>query len=201
VLSFLRRPRVLVPLGLVAAALVALIVAAARSGTPGCSVPAPEVNLPEQLKVLGEFDQPFDATDTQGLQQASIRAATALHSDLAGATAETPVSVAADPPARHDAVVVPLTQSGGDSGAPPRIAGLVAYLRDCGGRAWYGDVDDLLHTDPGPLPTAFPGVGRAAAATQLGSGDLRLVWRDTPFQPLWLDPRTRRTVAAGPPRG
>lgn len=198
-LRFLRRPRVLVAVGILAAALVALVVAAARSGTPGCAVPPPEVTLPEQLKVLGEFDQPFDAADEQGLQQASIRAATALHADLAGTRAGTPVAIAADPPARYDALVVPLTEPGTDPSAPPRIAGLVAYLRDCGGRAWYDDVDDLLRTDPTLLPTSFPVVGRAAAAEKLGTTDLLQVWRDSPFQPLWLDPRSRRTLAAGPP--
>ena len=45
-LSFLLRPRVLVVLGLVAAGVVAFAVAAARSGSPGCTVGTPEVNLP-----------------------------------------------------------------------------------------------------------------------------------------------------------
>jgi hypothetical protein len=186
-------------LGVVAAALVGLGVAAARSGTPGCTVPAPEVVLPPQLRVIGEFDRPFDPGDPRALQDASIRAASALHSDLTGARAGTPVAIAADHPAQHDALVVPLVESGPDPSAPPRVAGLVAYLRDCTGRAWYHDTDDLLHTDPSLLPQRFPTVTAGSAAATLGTSGLRLVWRDSPFAPRWLDPRSGRTVAAGPP--
>ena len=198
-LSLLRSPRVLAVLGVVAAGLVGLGIAAARSGTPGCTVPAPEVVLPEQLRVLGEFDQPFDPGDTRGLQEASVRAASALHSDLTGARAGAPVAVAADHPAQHDALVVPLAESGSAANAPVRVAGLVAYLRDCSGRAWYDDTDDLLHTDPSLLPQRFPTVSAGSAAATLGTTSPRLVWRDSPFHPLWLDPQSGRSVVAGPP--
>lgn len=198
-LSILRSPRVLAVLGVLAAALVGLGVAAARSGTPGCTVPAPEVVLPAQLRVLGEFDQPFDAVDPRALRDASIRAASALHSDLTGARADTPVAIAADHPAQHDALVVPLVESSSDPSVPPRVAGLVAFLRDCTGRAWYHDTDDLLHTDPSLLPQRFPTVSAGSAGATLGTAGLRLVWRDSPFAPLWLDPHSGRTLAAGPP--
>ena len=197
--SFLLRPRVLALLGVAAAALIALGVAAARSASSGCGVSAPTVELPEQLKVLGDLNQPFDGADPRALQDASLRAATALHSDLAGAVPGDAVAIAANGGDPHDALVIPLAEQGGTPDAPQRVVGLVAFLRDCSGRAWYHDVDDLLRTDPSLLPQHFPLVSRADAAARLGVDSPRLVWRDTPFHPLWLDPRSGRTVVAGPP--
>jgi hypothetical protein len=199
VLTLLRRPRVLVLLAVVAAGLAVLVVAAARSGTPGCTTPAPDVDLPAQLRTLGGFDQPIDPSDVRSLQEAAVSAATALHSDLRGATAGTPVAIAADHPAQNDALVIPLTEAGTDPTAPLRVAALAAFLRDCSGRAWYDDVDDLLHTDPSLLPQEFPLVSQAAAAENLGVAQPRLVWRTSPFRPLWLDPSSGRTLSAGPP--
>lgn len=198
-LVFLRRPRVLVLLGVVAAALIALGVAAARSGTPGCGVAAPVPNLPAQLRVLGDLGQPFDSADPRAMQDAALRAATALHADLAGATPGDAVAIAANGAAQHDALVIPLAEAGATPDAPQRIVGLVAFLRDCSGRAWYHDVDDLLRTDPSVLPQRFPLVGRQQASSRLGIADPRLVWRTSPFQPLWLDPRSGNSVPAGPP--
>lgn len=189
----------LVLLGVVAAGAAVLVVAAARSGTPGCGAPTPEVNLPSALRTLGGFDQPFDAGDTRSLQDAAVSAATALHSDLAGVSAGDPVAIAADAGAQHDALVVPLTESATQPDAPRRVAGLAAFLRDCSGRAWYDDLDDLLHTDPSVLPQQFPVVSRGQASAALDVTQPRLVWRRSPFQPLWLDPATGRSVAAGPP--
>ena len=189
----------LVLLGVVVAGLAVLIVAAARSGTPGCGTPRPEVNLPSELRTVGGFDQPFDAADVRSLQDAAVSAATALHSDLAGVAAGAPVAIAADAGALHDALVIPLTESAAQPDAPRRVAGLAAFLRDCSGRAWYDDVDDLLHTDPSVLPQQFPVVSREQAAVALDVTRPRLVWRRSPFQPLWLDPQTGQSVAAGPP--
>lgn len=190
----------LVPAGVALAGLVAFAVAAAHSGTGGCTTPPPEVNLPATLRTLGDFDQPYDVADTPTLQSAALRAATALHSDLAGATPATPIAVAASGPADHDALLVPLVEISSAPGAPQRVAGLVAFLRDCSGRAWYDDTDDLLRTDPGLLPPEFPVVGAAQASASLGTDTPRLVWRTSPFQPLWLDPGSGRTLNAGLPR-
>ena len=189
----------LVAIGVVAAALIALGVAAARSGTPGCTVAAPVPNLPEQLRVLGDLGQPFDSADPRAMQDAAVRAATALHSDLAGATPGDAVAIAADGSAQHDALVIPLAEAGATADAPQRITGLVAFLRDCSGRAWYDDVDDLLRTDPSLLPQHFPTVSKEQAQTRYGVADPHLVWRSSPFQPLWLDPQSGNTIPAGPP--
>jgi hypothetical protein len=197
--AFLKRPRVLVLAGLAALAVVGIAVALVRSQTPGCTVPPPEIALPDQLRTLGELAQPFETADTRTLQDASVRAATALHSDLAGASADAVVRVAADKPATHDALVVPLSETAATPEAPRRVVGLVAFLLDCGGRAYYDDVDDLLRTDPSLLPGRFPTVTAEQAAAALDVRSPRLVYRDTPFHPLWLDPAGGRSVAAGPP--
>jgi hypothetical protein len=196
VLSVLRHPRVLVLTGVLAAVVVALVVALAHSRTPGCSVAPPDVNLPPQLRSLGEFAQPFDTADQRTLTDAATRAATALHSDLAGAAPIGIVREAASGGAAHDALVVPLAVS---STGQRRVVGLVAFLLDCGGRAYYDDVDDLLRTDPSILPTTYPTPSAEQAAIQLGIATTpRLVYRDTPFHPLWEDPASHRTVPAGP---
>jgi hypothetical protein len=193
----LRRPRVLALLAVLAVVVAVMAVALARSRTPGCAVGAPDVTLPAQLRTLGGFDQPFPAGDSPALLDASVTAGAALHSDLAGATAPLgAVRETASGGATHDALVVPLSEA---SGGDRRIVGLVAFLLDCGGRAYYDDVDDLLH-DPSSLVAAFPRLSEETAAAALGTGDpLRLVWQTSPFHPLWLDPTTGRTVAAGPP--
>ncbi len=198
-LTVLRRPRVLVAAGVVLVAAVVFAVALARSQTPGCQVAPPEIALPDQLKAVGELSQPFDLSDPRSLQEASVRAATALHSDLAGAAADDPVRIQRDQGARYDAVVVPLSETAATADAPHRVVGLVAYLLDCSGRAYFDDIDDLLRTDPSVLPAHFPTVTADQAAATLGAADLRLVYRDTPFHPLWLDVAGGRTVPAGPP--
>jgi hypothetical protein len=196
VLSVLRRPRVLVLTGVLAAVIVALSVALAHSRTPGCAVAPPDLNLPPQLSSLGEFSQPFETSDQRTLADAATRAATALHSDLAGAAPTGVVREAATGGAVHDALVVPLAES---SSGQRRVVGLVAFLLDCGGRAYYDDVDDLLRTVSSILPSMYPSPPADQAATQLGiAATPRLVYRDTPFHPLWEDPASGRTVPAGP---
>jgi hypothetical protein len=197
--ALLRRPFVMAILVAVGVVAVVLGVALARSRTAGCDVAAPQPNLPAQLRTLGGFDQPVDPNDQRAIADASVSAATALHSDLAGATADPIVREAANGGARYDALVVPLSVAGGQTGQR-RVIGLVAWLLDCGGRAWYSDTGDVLRTDPSVLPAHFPLVSAADAQSQLGSSTAsRLVYRTSPFSPLWLDPQSGRTVQAGLP--
>jgi hypothetical protein len=161
-------------------------------------VPPPDIHLPAQLSTLGELSQPFDTTDPRPLQDASVRAATAIYPDVAGAQADAPVAIAASKPALHDALVVPLSQSRGDSGAR-EVAALVVFLRDCTGQAYFDQVADLLHLDPSIQPAHFPVVSVDEARARLGSDAARLIWRRSPLQPLWVDPRSGRTIDAGPP--
>jgi hypothetical protein len=190
---------VLVLLGILVIVGSLLVVALARSRTPGCSVPPPDLNLPAQLRTLGELSQPLDTNDTRTLADAAVRAATALHPDLAGASASGVVRETAIAPAQHDAVVLPLSVSAGSAGQA-RVIGLVAFQLDCQGRAYYFGVDDLLRSDPnGPSSPTFPRLSAADAAGQLGiSGQPRLVYRDSLFTPLWQDPSTGRSVKAAP---
>jgi len=196
----LLRRRVVIPVLVAVVALVAVLgVALARSRTSGCDVAAPAVNLPAELRTLGGFDQAYDpAADPQSILDASVGAASALHSDLAGAHASALVRESADGGATYDALVVPLAVPGAGTGES-RVVGVVAWLLDCSGRAWYDDVRDVLRTDPSLLPTGFPTVDRATATARLGASALRLVYRTSPFQPLWLDPASGRTLPAGLP--
>jgi hypothetical protein len=187
---------VLAALGILLVAGVILGVALARSPTAGCTVPSPAINLPAQLRSLGELSQPFDLADPRSLVDASVRAATGLHGDLVGASADGIVRESAGDGARHDAVVVPLSVAQGSTGQR-RVIGLVAYLLDCTGRAYYDDTRDLLLSNPGALPAHFPVISQSEAATQLGTAQPKLVYRDTPFAPLWQNPVTGATVSAG----
>ncbi len=196
--ALFRRPWFVLLLSAVAVAAVVVAVALARSRPTGCDVPAPSVDLPAQLRTLGGFDQPFDAADQRSLEDAAVTAATAEHADLAGATAAAPVREAADGPARYDALVVPLSVPAGDGGS--RVAGVVAWLLDCSGRAWYDDVRDVLRSDTNLTVTRYPLVSAQDAAQRLGASSApRLVWRTSPFSPLWLDAASGRSVAAGLP--
>lgn len=186
------RPRLLA-LGLAAAIVVGLFTAAAvRSlrGASSCDLPPPTPQLPAQLRSLGDFDQPYDAAEPRTLEDAAIKAASALHSDLGGQSlvVGAPVEVGAAGPARYDAIVVPLgTNVASGGGAPRSIEALVAFLRDCSGHAWYSDVADLAAAPP----AGFPAVSAADAARQLGvadAGALSLVYTDSPFAPRWRAP-------------
>ena len=176
----------------------AFAVALARSRTPGCDVPAPAVQLPEQLSTVGELAQPLDTADPREIQDASLRAATALHSDLVGATPDRPVSIEPSDGAVHTAMVVPLSVVRGST-ERSSVVGLVAFRLDCSGRAYFYAVRDLLHTDPGLLPASFPTIDAAAARKVIGAAAVQLVYTASPFEPSWRDPRSGRTVAAGPP--
>jgi hypothetical protein len=197
--GLLRRRFVVAILAAVVVAAVVLTVALARSRTAGCDVGAPQPTLPSQLRTLGGFDQPFDTADQRALADASVSAATALHSDLAGASADGLVRESASGGARYDAVVVPLSVAGGATGTR-RVVGLVAWLLDCSGRAYFDEVRDVLRTDPSLLPAHYPTLDAAAAAAQLGTAATpKLVYRASPFNALWLDPSSGRTVTAGLP--
>jgi hypothetical protein len=197
---FLRRRSVIGLLVAVVALAAILTVALARSRTAGCDVAAPQPSLPSELRTLGGFDQPFDPTqDPRAIADASVSAATALHSDLAGSGAGGLVREHADGAATYDALVVPLSVPAGSSGQR-RVVGLVSWLLDCGGRAWFGEVRDVLRTDPSLLPSTYPTLGAAAAQQQLGAtATPRLVYRTSPFAALWLDPQSGRSVNAGVP--
>jgi hypothetical protein len=192
VTGLFRRPWVVaLAVALVAGAAV-LSVALARSRSGGCDV--------AELRSLGGYDQPIDpAQDPRSIADASVTAAAALHDDLAGATADTAVREAANGPAEYDALVVPLSVPAGATGQR-RVVGVVSWLLDCSGRAWFDDVRDVLRTDPSLLPAHYPVVAAAGAAQRLGvATPLRLVWRTSPFTALWLDPQSGRTLPAGLP--
>ena len=180
----------------VAVAVVAAgaIVVLARSANPGCAVAAPRPSLPDQLRSLGDFDQAYDANDVGRLQDVAQRAASALHSDLVGATAEQPVAIAAQAGSGQPAaIVVPLRAPASDA-QPPPLHGLVVFLRDCAGNAYYASVED--DTTATPPPAAFPAVTSSDAAARLG-GPVTLAYATDPLHPLWfLNADPSATLAA-----
>jgi hypothetical protein len=158
------------------------VVVLLRSRTADCTVVAPRPSLSPALRALGDFDQSYDPANVAALEDAAGRAAAALHPDLIGSTAEAPVAVAATEPGSPDALVVPLRSHTSATGPPP-LAGLVAFLRDCQGNAYFATVED----DAATLTlTQFPPVTREQAAAQLGSSALRLVYVSSPLTPQWL---------------
>jgi hypothetical protein len=186
------------PIALVGSALVvvlvAVVVAAVRSRPgPGCVVPPPVPNLPAALRALGGYDQPMP-TEPATLKATATQIATTLYPDLRGAVAGDPVLERAVVRSRPDALVVPLHVPG-EGAAPGRIEGLVAFLLDCQGRAYYSDTRDLLRTTSS-LPEAYPSVPRQVAEAQLGSSGLELVYDDDPFSPRWRDRATGRDLPA-----
>lgn len=160
------------------------IVVLVRSRTPGCTVAAPRPSLPPELRALGDFDQAYDPTNVPALQDAASRAASALHSDLIGATPEAPVSVAAARPADQAALVVPLRSPVASAQGFAPLAGLVVFLLDCQGGAYFATVEDDATAQP-PL-AAFPPVSRTQAEGRLGSTALRLEYTASPLQPQWV---------------
>ena len=171
-----------------AALLVVLGFALVRSRTAGCDLAPPSVTLPSQLRVIGGFDRPFDAGDQRALRETASQAGSVIHPDLTGTAAGGPVLVSAATPDKHDAIVVPLRTP------ERRVAGLVAFLRDCSGRAYYSDTEDLLAS--GATLAGFPAVDLQTASARLGIEQPRLVYLATPFQPRWRDPAGGRTIPA-----
>ena len=177
------------------ACLVVVAVAAVRSRQEGgCASPAPLPQLPAQLRSLGNFDQPYDATQPRSLQDAALEAAAALHPNLAAATSlGAPLEIAAVDPSRPAAIVFPLGTNPGANGLPRSIAALAVFLRSCGDQAYFSTVDDL---SPSP-PAAFPGVSQDRAERLLGvTTPPDLVYTASPLQPRWQDRRTGASVPA-----
>ncbi|HEY6378142.1 MAG TPA: hypothetical protein VI316_03075 [Candidatus Dormibacteraeota bacterium] len=178
-----------------------LAVNAGRSRTSSCQVAPPVPQLPAQLRSLGDFDQPLDASDPRVLQDVAVRAAAALHGDLGGQSllVGDPVDIGAGPGATHDAIVIPLGTNVAAGGGPPRtVEALVVFLRDCSGHAYFSAVEDLAAAPP----PGFPVVSRAQAAARLGAADpaaLTLVYTDSPFRPQWRDPHSGAAIDAQPP--
>jgi hypothetical protein len=165
------------------------------SGDQGCSTPAPLPNLPAQLRALGGFDQSFDAGDQQQLAQVGANAAAAVDPDLDGTTPLAPVTVSALHAGQPEALVIPL-EAQQTSAAGTRVAGLVSFLVGCGGRAYFGSVEDLSSIGAGATRT-FPGVAAATAAGELGTSTPQLVYTTSPFTPEWRNAQSGATIPAG----
>jgi hypothetical protein len=165
-------------------ALGAVVIGLVRSATPGCGVVAPRPSLPAALRALGDFDQAYNPADTATLDDAAVRAASALHADLIGTRPQPAVMVGALQAGSPDAIVVPLRAQPSSSQANPPLAGLVVFLRDCQGNAYFATVED----DAGVQPQLqqFPPVDGAEAAARLGTAGTRLVYSADPLHPEWL---------------
>jgi hypothetical protein len=159
------------------------IVVLVRSRTANCTVVAPRPSLPAALRALGDFEQSYDVANSAAIEDAASRAAAALSSDLIGATAEMPVTIASANPGLPDAVIVPLRSHAASSYAPSPLAGLAVFLRDCQGNAYFANVEDDASAQPPLLD--FPRVSRDQAVAQLGSA-VRLEYVASPVQPQWV---------------
>jgi hypothetical protein len=156
------------------------VVVLLRSRTANCTVVAPRPSLGPALRALGDFDQSYDPANVAALEDAAARAAAALHPDLIGTTAEAPVAVAATEPGSPDALVVPLRSHTLATGPPP-LAGLVAFLRDCQGNAYFATVEDDAATLPfTPVPTGHARAGRGATGLFRAAARLCELTADTP---------------------
>jgi hypothetical protein len=197
-MTWLRRHPPVVLAGVAVFILAAVfVVALARSRSAGCALAPPVPDLPSQLRVLGDFDQPYDVSQPRVLQDAASRVATALHRDLGATEVGDPVPVRALAPDHHDALVVPLSLAPVAGGGPGPVVGLVAFLRDCSGRAYYSAVEDLGRSSaPGQLATAFPALPRGDATRRLAAADIELVYGASPFTPSWRDVRSGQTIPA-----
>lgn len=185
------RARLIALAVVVALVLATGIVVLVGTRSPGCTVAAPRPSLSSELRSLGDFDQSYDATNPPALEDAAQRAASALHSDLIGSVPQPPVFEAATQVGSPDAVVVPLLSPLSSVPAGARLAGLVVFLRDCQGAAYFGGVEDDVTAQP-PL-LGFPTVSQAEAAAQLGGVTPRLVYTTDPLRPRWA-------TGASPPR-
>ncbi|MFN2568345.1 MAG: hypothetical protein ABR564_01930 [Candidatus Dormibacteria bacterium] len=165
----------------------------ARSRSQGCTLPPPVPDLPDRLRATGDFDRPYNVGVERDLEDVATRAAAALHPNLIGTAAERPIPVAAQSGDRHDALVVPLTLTS-TSGAPARVGGLVAFLLDCSGRAYFSAVSDV--STVAPEIRTFPPLSAEDAMSRLGAAQVRLTYRESPLRPIWRDPARGGEVAA-----
>lgn len=194
----LGHPR-LVALGAVLVLLLAGFGVALLRSRPAtsCAVAAAVPDLPAQLRVLGGFDQPIDGGDPRQLEDLAQQAASAVAPTLGAVVPVQPVAERSLDPGSTDAVVVPLVGSARSSGGAARVEGLVSFLRDCGGHLHFGQVADLVRSGSGgQLPRSYPAVAAAAALSSLGAASVELVYRASPFTPLWRDPVSGRTTPA-----
>ncbi len=178
------RGRLVAGVAVVAVLLGAGITVLLRTRTADCTVAAPRPSLAPALRALGDFDQSYGAGNVLALEDAASRAAAALHADLIGATAEAPVAVTAVTAGSPDALVVPLRSHTAASTGPPPLAGLVVFLRDCQGNAYFATVEDDASAQPALIQ--FPPVSLGQAAARLGSTALRLGYTASPLQPQWV---------------
>jgi hypothetical protein len=163
-------------------------------GNPQCTVAAPIPSLNAQLRALGGFDQPYDPGDRQIIETVSAQAASATAPGLIGALPSDPVQVASTSNQRANAIVVPLlTTTPGETA--PHVAGLVSFLRDCSGRAYYSAVADLTARGL-PAARTFPAVSAAVAGQRLGVDTPQLVYTTSPFAPAWRNPANGTTIPA-----
>lgn len=163
-------------------------------GGSSCAVAEPVPSLPSRLRSLGGFDQPQDPSDTVSLEAFAAQAGSAVAPGLIGTVPRAPVHIASINRNRPDAVVVPL-MSNAPGGQRRVVAGLVALLEDCSGRAYYSAVDDLTLRGAS-APPSFPAETMAAAAAALHTSNPELVYDQSPFAPLWRDGATGATAAA-----
>lgn len=164
--------------------LTGVMIALVRSQSSGCTVAAPRPSLTAQLRALGDFDQAYDPANPAVLDEAAQRAAAVLHPDMIGATAETAVPETATDPGAPSALVVPLRAQPTATHAAPPLAGLVVFLLDCQGNAYFAAVEDDSTASP-PL-TAYPPVGRDQAVARLGTSSLHLAYGVDPLHPWWV---------------
>jgi hypothetical protein len=195
--TFFTRPRIVLAALAVLLFLVVGVITFTHvgSGSSGsCKVSAPQPSLPAQLRAIGGFDQAFNPSDMATLRRIAASAASAVAPDLIGVQPDLPVAESAALVDRPDALVVPLI----GTGAPPqrgKVVGLVAFLRDCAGRAYYSAVDDLVVHGIASAQS-FPSVSRAAAAQRLGAASPQLVYIDDPFMPDWRNGTTGASIPA-----
>jgi len=168
---------------------------AGSGGGSGCSVAEPVPTLTAQLAALGGFDQPYDPDNTPRLDALAIQAAGVTSHNLIGAKPAPPVAVTSADPNRPNALVIPLFESASSSNAG-RLAGLVVFLRDCAGRAYFSRVWDFTST--AHPATSFPVVPEQAAARSLNTESPELEYTTSPAAPLWCRPATGRCIPAGP---
>jgi hypothetical protein len=177
------RARLIALAGVVTLVLATGIVLVVGSRTPVCTVAAPRPSLSAQLRALGDFDQSYDVSNVPAIEDAAERAAAALHPDLIGTAPGPPVLEAATQAGSPDAVVVPLRAPVSSPPAAPSLAGLVVFLRDCQGAAYFATVEDDATNQP-RLPQ-FPPVSQDQAAAHLGEVAPRLVYTSDPLRPSW----------------
>ena len=177
-----------------AAVLTVTLTHIASSPQRSCAVAAPIPSLPSRLRSLGGFDQPQDPSDVMALAALAEQAGASVAPGLIGTQPQRPVPVAAATAGQPDALVVPLL-SAPQPAARQVVSGLVAFLLDCSGRAYFSAVDDLTASGTS-APSSFPSVSPGRAAATLGTTQPELVYGDSPFAPRWRDPSSGASLAA-----